>query len=92
MADRTNQTEIIYDKTGKKVVEGTKGDLSTVITGLTGGTTVTDGDYKISFKDATTGLESEKVDVPGFTVEKTPDKPADVKADATSDGANVSAD
>lgn len=92
MANRTNEIEVIYKKDGTKVLEGEKGALTTAITGLTGGTTVADGDYKISFKDATTGLESEKVDVPGFTVEKTPDKPADVKADATSDGANVSAD
>lgn len=91
MADRTNDTEVIYKKDGTKVVEGAKGVLSTAITGLSAGTVVADGDYQISFKDSTTELESAKVDVPGFTVETAPEVPTDVKAESTDEGANVSA-
>lgn len=91
MADRTNDTEVIYKKDGTKVVEGEKGSLTTAITGLTGGTVVATGDYQIAFKDSVTGLESDKVDIPGFTVEKVPEQPADVKTTATDDGANVTA-
>lgn len=92
MADRTNDTEVIYKKDGTKVIEGEKGILSTAITGLAGGTVVADGDYQISFKDSVTGLESAKVDVSGFTVEVTPAEPSNVKVDPTSDGGKVSAE
>lgn len=92
MADRTNDIEVIYKKDGTKVVEGEKGSLTTVITGLSGGTVVADGDYQIAFKDSVTGLESDKVDIPGFTVGEAPEQPADVKTTPTNEGANVTAD
>ncbi|WCG36317.1 hypothetical protein [Companilactobacillus farciminis] len=91
MADRTNDTEVIYKKDGTKVVEGEKGSLTTAITGLAGGTVVATGDYQIAFKDSVTGLESDKVDIPGFTVESAPEQPADVKTAPTDDGAKVTA-
>ncbi|MDT6953218.1 hypothetical protein [Companilactobacillus alimentarius] len=91
MADRTNDTEVIYKKDGTKVVEGEKGSLTTAITGLTGGTVVADGDYQMTFKDSVTGLESDKVDIPGFTVESAPEQPTDVKTAPTDDGAKVTA-
>lgn len=91
MADRTNDIEVIYKKDGTKVVEGEKGSLTTAITGLTGGTVVADGDYQMTFKDSVTGLESDKVDIPGFTVESVPEQPTDVKTAPTDDGAKVTA-
>lgn len=92
MANRTNEIEVIYKKDGTKVLEGEKGALTTAINGLTGGTAVADGDYQIAFKDAATGLESEKVNIPGFTVETTPEAPTGVKSEATDGGANISAE
>lgn len=92
MTDRTNDTEVIYKKDGTKVAEGEKGSLTTAITGLTGGTVVATGDYQIAFKDSVTGLESEKVNIPGFTVETTPEAPTGVKSEATDGGANISAE
>lgn len=92
MADRTNDTEVIYKKDGTKVIEGDKGSLTTAITGLAAGTVVADGDYQIAFKDSNTSLESQKVDIPGFTVETAPEAPADVKTIVTTDGAKVSAE
>lgn len=92
MADRTNDIEIIYKKDGTKVIESDKGSLTTVIAGLEAGTVVADGDYQISFKNTVTGLESEKVNIPGFTVETAPEAPTNVKTDATKDGASVTAE
>lgn len=92
MADRTNETEVIYKKDGTKVVEGIKGSFTTAITGLASGTVVADGDYQITFKDSNTGLESEKVNIPGFTVETAPAAPSEVKTESTQDGAKISAE
>lgn len=92
MADRSNETLVIYDKKGTEVVEGELGTKSATITGLTAGTVVADGDYQASFKDATTSKESEKVDVKGFTVlTPAPEAPTDEAATPTTDGAAVKA-
>ncbi|WP_338231659.1 hypothetical protein [Companilactobacillus muriivasis] len=93
MADRSNETMIIYDKSGTKVFEGQKGTKEADITGLAAGTVVADGDYQNTFKDATTGQESEKSDVKGFTVKTpVPDAPVNESSDATDDGATISAE
>lgn len=93
MADRSNETLVIYDKKGTKVTEGELGTKSATITGLTAGTVVADGDYQAAFKDATTSEESDKVDVKGFTVlTPAPEAPADESAAPTTDGAAVKAD
>lgn len=64
--DRSNQSLLIYDKTGKLIVTGEKGKGTAAITGLAAGTKVPTGDYKASFSDGTN--ESDKVDVPAFDV------------------------
>lgn len=74
MADRTEQTLNVYEKGGSKIASGSKGAKSVVITGLAPNTVVNKGDYQVTFSD-TTGAESDKVDVPAFTV-------SDVKASA----------
>lgn len=90
MADRTNQHLVIYDKSGTKKFEGKVGETTVTITGLDAGTVVADGDYQIVWSDGTN--ESNKVDVPGFTVlPSVPGEPTEVTVDPTSDGANVSA-
>ncbi|KRM18467.1 hypothetical protein FD31_GL001015 [Companilactobacillus nantensis DSM 16982] len=93
MSDRTNETMIIYDKTSAKVAEGEKGTKKAKITGLAPGTVVADGEYQNTFKDATTGQESGKSDVKGFTVKTpVPDAPVNESSDATNDGATISAE
>jgi len=93
MADRLNETMIIYDKTSKKVAEGEKGTKNANITGLAPGTVVADGDYQNTYKDVTTGKESEKSDVKGFTVNAAaPEAPVNESSTATDDGANITAD
>lgn len=89
--DRSKDIEVIYDKEGNKVTEGEVGTKTAVITGLVVGTVVADGDYQISFKDSVTGLESQKVNIPGFTVETAPEAPTDVTSTATNDGATIAA-
>lgn len=64
--DRSNQSLLIYDKTGKLIITGEKGKGTATITGLAAGTKVAAGDYKASFSDGTN--ESDKVDVPTFDV------------------------
>lgn len=64
--DRSNQSLLIYDKTGKLIGTGEKGKGIATITGLAAGTKVAVGDYKASFSDGTN--ESDKVDVPTFNV------------------------
>lgn len=64
--DRSNQSLLIYDKTGKLIITGEKGAGTATITGLVAGTKVAAGDYKASFSDGTN--ESDKVDVPVFNV------------------------
>lgn len=92
MADRSKDIEVVYDKAGNKVTEGEVGTETAVITGLVAGTVVADGDYQISFKDSVTGLESEKVDVKGWTVlTPAPEAPTDVTSTATADGATIAA-
>lgn len=81
MTDRSKDIEVVYFKAGNKVAEGTVGTGSASVTGLKPGTVVADGDYKVTFKDSVTGLESEKVDVKGWTVlTPAPSKPSDVGA------------
>lgn len=92
MADRTNQILTVYDKTGKAVFTGEKGETSVAITGLAAGTEAAVGDYQVTYKDVTTNVESEKVDIPGFTVFLVPDAPVNIKSVATADGATISAE
>lgn len=93
MADRSNETLVIYDKKGTKVVEGELGTKSATITGLAAGTVVADGDYQVAFKDATTSKESDKVDVKGFTVlTSAPETPTDESSTPTNNGASVKAE
>lgn len=68
MADRSKDIEVIYFKAGNKVAESKVGEASAAVTGLAPGTVVADGDYKVTFKDSVTGLESTKVDVKGWKV------------------------
>jgi len=92
MADRSKDIEVVYDKTGNKIGESEVGIASVAVTGLVAGTVVADGDYKITFKDSVTGLESEKVDVKGWTVlSPAPEVPTDVTSTATNDGAAITA-
>lgn len=92
MADRSKDIEVVYDKTGNKVGESEVGVASVAITGLAAGTVVADGDYKVTFKDSVTGLESEKVDAKGWTVlTPAPEAPTDVTSTATTDGATITA-
>ncbi|MGK9299645.1 hypothetical protein [Melissococcus plutonius] len=91
MADRTNQSLILYKKDGTKVATGAKGVKTVSITGLAAATTVAAGDYQLTWSDGTS--ESDKVDVPGFTVlsnkvttpENVADQPTAVGADITAD-------
>lgn len=93
MADRTNETLVVYKKDGTKVTEGEKGAKTAAITGLAAGTKVATGDYQASFKDTTTSKESDKVDVPDFEVPAAkPEEPVSPKAKPTADGANISAE
>lgn len=64
--DRSNQSLLIYDKTGKLIVTGEKGKGTAAITGLEAGTKVAVGDYQASFSDGAN--ESDKVPVPAFEV------------------------
>lgn len=88
-ADRTNQHIVIY-KGEEKVVEGKVGENTATITGLSAGTKVAAGDYKLAWSDGT--RESSKVDVPAFTVNAAaPAAGSDVSVKATDDGATVTA-
>ncbi|GEO78527.1 hypothetical protein FD29_GL002048 [Companilactobacillus mindensis DSM 14500] len=92
MADRSKDIEVIYFKAGNKVGESKVGEASAAVTGLAPGTVVADGDYKVTFKDSVTGLESAKVDVKGWTVlTPAPEAPTDVTSTATNDGAVITA-
>ncbi|CAJ1189229.1 hypothetical protein CPEBRM1_ABPJDJAI_01128 [Companilactobacillus paralimentarius] len=92
MADRSKDIEIVYFKAGNKVAESKVGEASVAVTGLAAGTVVADGDYKVTFKDSVTNLESEKVDVKGWTVlTPAPEAPTDVTATPTTDGAVITA-
>ncbi|MCM6810528.1 hypothetical protein NE287_07065 [Pediococcus pentosaceus] len=89
MADRTKQHLVIY-KGAVKAFEGKVGEKTVAITGLDAGTVVAEGDYKIAWSDGIN--ESDKVNVPTFTVNSVKTKPevvANVKATPTNDGANV---
>lgn len=93
MADRTNQHLVIYDKSGTKKFEGKVGETTVAITGLEAGTAVAEGDYQIAWSDGTN--ESDKVDVPAFTVNSAETKPeaaTNVTASPTDDGAKVTAE
>lgn len=67
--ERKNQKLVVYKKDGTKVSEGTVGSGAVSLTGLASGTVVAAGDYQVSFSDGTN--ESDKVDVPAFTVKTT---------------------
>lgn len=89
MADRTEQHLVIY-KGAIKAFEGKVGENTVAITGLNAGTVVAEGDYQIAWSDGTN--ESDKVNVPAFTVNSAVIKPevaANVTAVPTNDGANV---
>lgn len=81
---------VIYPK-DKTTVAFTGDDKNVAITGLEEGQVVADGDYQVAARDTDGKLaESDKVDVPGFTVPRTTEtEPTDVKSTATSDGATV---
>ncbi|WP_187349018.1 hypothetical protein [Lactiplantibacillus plantarum] len=74
-----------YQK-GNETAIATGDATSVAITGLSAGTVVATGDYQVAYVDGS--QTSDKVDVPGFTVLAAPQ---DVKATATTDGANVTA-
>ncbi|QGZ70133.1 hypothetical protein GQS62_04640 [Pediococcus pentosaceus] len=89
MADRTKQHLVIY-KNATKTFEGEVGEKTVAITGLDAGTVVAEGDYQVAWSDGTN--ESDKVDVPAFTVNSAETKPevvSNVTATPTDDGANV---
>lgn len=91
--DRSKDIAVLYDKTGNKAAEGELGSKKVVVTGLTPGTVVADGDYQFAFKDSGTGEESVKVDVKGWTVlTPAPEAPTNVTSAATNEGATVSAE
>ncbi|ABJ67855.1 hypothetical protein PEPE_0794 [Pediococcus pentosaceus ATCC 25745] len=92
MADRTKQHLVIY-KGATKAFEGEVGEKTVAITGLDAGTIVAEGDYQIAWSDGTN--ESEKVDVPAFTVNASavdPEVATNVTTTPTADGANVTAE
>lgn len=92
MADRTKQHLVIY-KGAAKAFEGEAGEKTVAITGLNAGTVVTEGDYQIAWSDGTN--ESEKVDVPAFTVNASavnPEVATNVTTTPTDDGANITAE
>ena len=92
MANRSKDIEVVYDKAGNKIGESEIGVASVAVTGLAAGTVVADGDYKVTFKNSVTGLESEKVDAKGWTVlTPAPEAPTDVTSTATNDGATIAA-
>lgn len=63
--DRSKQMLVVY-KAGVKIAEGALGTKLTSIAGIAAGTSVADGDYQAAYTDGVT--ESDKVDVPAFTV------------------------
>lgn len=83
---------VIYKKDDlDTIVFSGRTDSEVEITGLTAGTVVHEGDFLVAVKDTDTGLVSDKVPVPTFTVlAAAPDAPQQVKAQATDDGAKVS--
>lgn len=83
----------IYKK-GEDTPVVTGDPTGVAVTGLEAGTVVADGDYQAAVIDDTNAENpSGKVDVPGWTVlKKTEPEPTNVKATATEDGADVTAD
>lgn len=67
--DRSDESLVLYKKDGTKVATGDKGAKSVSLTGLEAGTSVSAGDYQVSYSDGS--MESDKVDVPAFTVPTT---------------------
>lgn len=89
--DRSKQVLTLYTKAGVKIVAGAVGVVSVVLTKITAGTVIEAGDYQVAWSEA--GKESDKVDVPAFTVPvPTPSVPTAVKSVATADGANITAE
>lgn len=67
--DRSDESLVLYKKDGTKVATGDKGAKSVSLTGLEAGTSVSAGDYQVSYSDGS--VESDKVDVPAFAVPTT---------------------
>lgn len=89
--DRTKQHLVVY-KGDTKTFEGEVGVKTVAITGLDAGTVVATGDYQVAWSDGTN--ESDRVDVPGFTVNSAETKPeaaTNVTATPTDDGATIGA-
>lgn len=89
--DRTKQHLVIY-KGDTKAFEGEVGAKTASITGLDAGTVVAAGDYQVAWSDGIN--ESDKVDVPGFTVnaDTKPEAATNVTATPTDDGATIGVD
>ena len=87
--DRSKQSLVIYKKDGTKVVTGDVGTKSANITGLVGGTSVAAGEYQSTYTDGTT--ESDKADVPAFTVKAAVVKVTGVTIDKTTNSIAVGA-
>lgn len=60
----TDDTLIVYDKSGKKVAQGTVGEGEVTIDNLTPATSYAEGDFQVAFSDKD-GI-SDKVAVPAF--------------------------
>lgn len=85
--------QLVIFKKGETTPAFTGDDKSVVITGLVPGTVVATGDYVLVVQDTENAENpSSPVDVPGFTVNKATESPAEnVTATPTDDGATVTA-
>ncbi|HBF73719.1 MAG TPA: hypothetical protein DDW71_00465 [Lactobacillus sp.] len=83
----------IYKKGDSKAAFTGDETTGVAITGLAAGTSVAAGDYQASAVDPTGKMaESDKVDVPAFTVNKAKaPAPTNLKVTPTNDGATVTA-
>lgn len=95
MADTSTLTLNVYKKGDmtKTVATGTDTDAKAIITGIAGGTDVSEGDYVTTHTDPTGKLaESDPTPVPAFSVPKAKaPAPTNVVATPTSDGATITA-
>ncbi|TOY85812.1 hypothetical protein DIS15_03225 [Levilactobacillus brevis] len=83
----------VYKKDGQTPVATGTDEEGATVTGLAAGTVVPDGEYEATHTDDTGAkTESNRVPVPGFTVNKAKESaPTDVKSTSTDDGATVKA-
>lgn len=83
----------VYEKDGKDPVATGTDEEGAAIKGLAAGTVVPDGNYEATHSDDTgEKLESNRVPVPGFTVNKAKEAdPDNVTSTPTDDGATVKA-